>query len=301
MLAGGVTHEAVVDLEAERLASFDAVPGVHAAITGDEYAESEVAVKADAGFRAALALRGVHDLELVMVDTWSVGMFEDGSRRVGRALSWLRSDLTGDNGYARPIGGLLALVDLATMEVIRIDDHGVAAGARGARRLPRRRRSALSRRSAADRGRAARGLEPRARRPRAELGAVARARGLQSARVADAARARIRRGRRLGRAPDRPPALDRRARDPVRRHESDRRLQERVRHRRVRPRAVSNSLALGCDCLGEIPYLDAVMHDSRGSRTIATRSACTRRTRGSSGSTSTGAAARPTCAARAGS
>jgi primary-amine oxidase len=125
VLAGGVTHEAVVDLVGGRLVSFDAIPGVHAAITGDEYAESEVAVKADAGFRAALALRGVDDLELVMVDTWSVGLFEDGSRRVGRALSWLRSDLTGDNGYARPIGGLIALVDLGTMTVIRVDDHGV--------------------------------------------------------------------------------------------------------------------------------------------------------------------------------
>ena len=64
----------------------------------------------------------------------------------------------------------------------------------------------------------------------------------------------------------------------------------------------ANSLELGCDCLGEIRYLDAVMHDSRGGcRRSATPSACTRRTRGSSGSTSTGAAGRPTCAARGGS
>jgi primary-amine oxidase len=60
----------------------------------------------------------------VMVDTWSVGLFEDGDLRAGRALAWLRSDLTGDNGYARPIGGLIAIVDLSSMEVVRIDDHG---------------------------------------------------------------------------------------------------------------------------------------------------------------------------------
>ena len=59
-----------------------------------------------------------------MVDTWTVGRFEQPGRRVGRALAWLRSDLTGDNGYARPIGGLIALVDLNDMQVIRIDDHG---------------------------------------------------------------------------------------------------------------------------------------------------------------------------------
>ena len=99
------------------------------------------------------------------------GLFEEPGRRVGRALAWLRSDLTGDNGYARPIGGLLAIVDLDRMQVVRIDDHGVAAGARGARRLPRRRRAPLSRRSRADRGRAARGHEPRAGRARALAGA----------------------------------------------------------------------------------------------------------------------------------
>ncbi|HEY3614857.1 MAG TPA: primary-amine oxidase [Gaiellales bacterium] len=125
VLADGVTHEAVVALERGELVSFDAIPGVHSAVTGDEYAEAERAVKADAGFRSALALRGVDDLELVMVDTWSVGLFEDGGRRVGRALAWLRSDVTGDNGYARPIGGLLAIVDLVAMRVVRIDDHGV--------------------------------------------------------------------------------------------------------------------------------------------------------------------------------
>ena len=27
---------------------------------------------------------------------------------------------------------------------------------------------------------------------------------------------------------------------------------------------MTTSLALGCDCLGEITYLDAVVHDSRG-------------------------------------
>jgi len=124
VLAGGETHEAVVGLDDQSLVSFQHVPGVQAAITGDEYAESEVAVKADPGFRRALELRGIHDLDLVMVDSWSVGLFEEPGRRVARALSWLRSDLTGDNGYARPIGGLIALVDLTTMQVVRIDDHG---------------------------------------------------------------------------------------------------------------------------------------------------------------------------------
>ena len=51
---------------------------------------------------------------------------------------------------------------------------------------------------------------------------------------------------------------------------------------------MTTSLELGCDCLGEIAYLDAVVHDATASRArSATRSASTRRTTRSSGSTST--------------
>jgi primary-amine oxidase len=124
VLADGRTHEAIVALEGDSLVAWEHVPGVHAPITADEYVEAEAAVKADPGFRRAMELRGLRDLELVMVDTWSVGAFETPDQRVGRALAWLRSDLTGDNGYARPIGGLIALVDLDRMAVVRIDDHG---------------------------------------------------------------------------------------------------------------------------------------------------------------------------------
>ena len=124
VLVAGRTYEAVVGLDADALLTWEHVPGAQAAVTGDEYDEAEVAVKADPGFRQALERRGVADLDLVMVDTWTVGRFEQPDRRVGRSLAWLRSDLTGDNGYARPIGGLIALVDLNDMQVIRIDDHG---------------------------------------------------------------------------------------------------------------------------------------------------------------------------------
>ena len=50
-----------------------------------------------------------------------------------------------------------------------------------------------------------------------------------------------------------------------------------------------NSLALGCDCLGEIHYFDAVLADGEGEPAHggATRSACTRRTTVCCGSTPT--------------
>ena len=52
---------------------------------------------------------------------------------------------------------------------------------------------------------------------------------------------------------------------------------------------MANSLTLGCDCLGEIVYLDDVFADERGNARACgtTPSACTKRTTGFCGSTST--------------
>ena len=60
-----------------------------------------------------------------MVDIWSAGNFgtADTEGRVAKGLSWYRNGPT-DNGYARPIEGLVALVDLNAMRVLRVDDHG---------------------------------------------------------------------------------------------------------------------------------------------------------------------------------
>jgi primary-amine oxidase len=121
----GMTHEAVVSLDEGRLIDWRDVPGVHPAIHIDEFDDAGNAIVADPRFREALAKRGIEDPDMVMVDPWSIGCFEDGERRLARGLAWLRSDLEGDNGYSRPIGGLVGVVDLNTMEVVRIDDHGV--------------------------------------------------------------------------------------------------------------------------------------------------------------------------------
>ncbi len=120
----GATLEAVVDVPAARVVELREVPGVQPAITPAEYDEAERVAKADRAYRAALAARGIDDVELVMIDAWTVGTAEDPGVRAARGLSWLRSDLDGDNGYARPIGNLVVVVDLAAMRVVRVDDHG---------------------------------------------------------------------------------------------------------------------------------------------------------------------------------
>jgi primary-amine oxidase len=125
--AAGRTYEAVVSLSEARLASWRHVPDVQPAIVLDEFLECEAAVRADPRWQEAMRRRGVTDFSLAMVDSWSAGHFgfegEDG-RRLSRTLTWVRRS-PGDNGYARPVANLVAVVDLNEMRVLRVEDGGV--------------------------------------------------------------------------------------------------------------------------------------------------------------------------------
>ncbi|HEY1764176.1 MAG TPA: primary-amine oxidase [Opitutaceae bacterium] len=126
--ADGATYEAVVSLSRGRILRWTCVPGVQPSITLDEFFECEEALARDPAFQAALRRRGVTDFSLIMVDPWSQGNYglpDDGvGMRLTRALTWVRSE-PGDNGYARPIESLVAIVDLNRMQVVRIEDGGV--------------------------------------------------------------------------------------------------------------------------------------------------------------------------------
>jgi primary-amine oxidase len=94
------------------------------------FGESLVAIAAlheHEGFRAALAARGITDLAKVQIDPWPTGNFgvaaEEG-RRVAHCICFYREQ-PGDNGYARPIEGLQALVDMARGEVLELIDSGI--------------------------------------------------------------------------------------------------------------------------------------------------------------------------------
>ena len=62
-----------------------------------------------------------------MVDIWSAGHYggddRDDGTRLTRPLCFLRADPT-DNGYARPIEGIRPVVDLNSMQVIRVEEYG---------------------------------------------------------------------------------------------------------------------------------------------------------------------------------
>ena len=121
------TYEAVVSLGSSTLKSWEHIPGVQPSIMLDEFVECEAAVKASQEFRDAIAKRGITDPDLVMVDPWSAGNYgiaEEEGVRLSRALCWVKANPT-DNGYARPIEGVIPVVDLNKMEVIRVEDYGV--------------------------------------------------------------------------------------------------------------------------------------------------------------------------------
>ncbi|MEZ5932006.1 MAG: primary-amine oxidase [Alphaproteobacteria bacterium] len=93
----------------------------------EEFMQIEDAVKRDPRFIEACAKRGLSDMALICVDPWSAGNFgvpgEEG-RHLSHTFCSVRSSAH-DNLYAHPIEGLNAVVDIKTMEVIRVDDHGI--------------------------------------------------------------------------------------------------------------------------------------------------------------------------------
>jgi len=107
--------------------------GVRPALLFDDAYRSILACKADPDWLAAMARRGITDLDKVQIDPWPTGNFgrdlEDG-RRITRCLAFYREE-PADNGYARPIEGVLATVDAARGEVLEVVDHGVVPLAPG--------------------------------------------------------------------------------------------------------------------------------------------------------------------------
>ena len=126
-----VLHEAVVSLTGSSVVSWTPVPGRFPSHIGGQTARTEDAVRADERWRAAVRARGVQDLDLTMIDPWPAGWYGDGdafasSPRVARALTWVRA-APGEHGYARPVEGVIATVDLDTSTVLDVEDHGIVA------------------------------------------------------------------------------------------------------------------------------------------------------------------------------
>ncbi len=122
----GVTHEVTALINEEQIIKWNSIDGVQPTMTADEQIECEEVIKNDPAFAEALKKHGVTNPELVMIDIWTAGNYgaeEESNLRLARPLCFVRSDET-DNGYARPIEGLRPVVDLRLMKLIRIEDYG---------------------------------------------------------------------------------------------------------------------------------------------------------------------------------
>ena len=125
--ATNATYKSVVSLSADRVESFEHVPGVQANFTVDEFVECDRMLRSHPDFLAALAKRGITDVDRVFMDTWTYGDAvappEYRDCRLGWSDTWLK-DGPGMNPYAHLISGLHCVIDLNTMELLRVEDTG---------------------------------------------------------------------------------------------------------------------------------------------------------------------------------
>ena len=248
-------------------------PGVQPAIMLDEFLECEAAVRADPRWQAAMRKRGITDFDLCMVDSWSAGNFgfpADEGRRLVRALTWVRRH-PDDNGYARPVENVITVVDLNEMKVVAVEDDGVvplppedanysaeAAGTRtGLKPIEIRQPEGPSF--------TVEGHEVRWQKWRFRVGFTPRE-GLVLHTVTYEDQGR-----------ERPILYRASLADMVVPYGDPRPT---YFHRNAFDVGeygigmLANSLELGCDCLGEIRYLDAVVNDSRGQAVTLPNAIC---------------------------
>ena len=121
------TYRSMLSLTDDSVESFEHVPGVQANFTVDEFEECDRVLRSHPDVVAALARRGITDVDLVFMDTWTYGDAvappEYRDRRIGWSDTWVRN-APGANPYANPISGLHCVIDLNSMELLRIEDSG---------------------------------------------------------------------------------------------------------------------------------------------------------------------------------
>src|ERR671911_123191 len=123
------TVEAIVSLAEGEVTTWNFIESGQATLTLEEILACEQVVRQDPDFQAAMHLRGIIDMDLVWVDPWPFGVYEDEAdldgRRLTRGIVWTRSSPDDDNGYAHPVENVIVIFDLHDMAVVRVEDYGV--------------------------------------------------------------------------------------------------------------------------------------------------------------------------------
>lgn len=113
-----------VDLRAATVTTSVAVAGEHAPILAEEWLDAR-RVLDDARVVDALGRRGVTELSAVEVEPWPAGYegsdLDRSGRRLARCVFFIRAD-DGDTDWARPIDQLVVIADRGTAEVLAVDE-----------------------------------------------------------------------------------------------------------------------------------------------------------------------------------
>jgi len=119
--------EVVASVTSGAIVSVVEVDDVRPGLLFEESYAAILALQAHPGWNAAMAKRGLHDPEQIQIDPWPAGAFgspHEKGRRICRCLAYVRTGPE-DNGYARPVEGVVAFVDMARGEVLEVLDTGV--------------------------------------------------------------------------------------------------------------------------------------------------------------------------------
>jgi primary-amine oxidase len=277
----GQAYRAQVDLPEAgapdaSVTAWEHLPGKQPNLTSDEWHECDEMLRAHPQVLAALAARGLTDPGLALTDVWAYGaeLVPDRYRglRIGWADVWYRGSADG-NPYAHHVTGLHPIVDLNRMQLLELEDSSEAGPAPEVmgeylpRLLPMPLREVSPLRVSQPDGTSFR-LEGRLLRWQnwqLRLGFTAReGLVLHTVGFEDAGRLRPV-AHRLSFAEMVVPYRDATP-DHYRRTAFD--IGE------WGLGFMTTSLELGCDCLGEISYLDAVVPDARGEPRTITNAVC---------------------------
>jgi primary-amine oxidase len=275
--ADGRAYRAVVSLAGDAVTGWEYLPGQQPNMTVDEWHECDEMLRAHPALAEALARRGITDLSLVLTDMWAYGAALVPERyrgmRIGWSDVWYRDSPDG-NPYAHHVTGLHPVVDLNGMTLLEIEDLFDGSAAQAEVRgeylptltgLPLREVAPLEVRQPSGAGFTLSGRLLSWQNWRLRLGFNHRE-GLVLHQVGFVDGGRLRPvAHRLSFAEMFVPYRDA-SPDHYRRTAFD--IGE------WGLGFMTTSLELGCDCLGEISYLDAVVHDSAGEPRVIRNAIC---------------------------
>jgi primary-amine oxidase len=122
---GGQAYLATVSLSGDEVTAWKHQPGQQPNMTVDEWHECDEMLRAHPAVAEALGRRGITDRSRVLADMWAYGGALVPERYAGRRIGWCDVWYRGSergNPYAHHVTGLHPIVDLNTMELLEIED-----------------------------------------------------------------------------------------------------------------------------------------------------------------------------------